>query len=87
MIPTSAAPNNSELFEIDEGNLERKDLKCAQQSMYTERRKLPPSSAKENQAEFYSILGDIGVVQQPRMTTLYCLMILKGQFYFEVKPI
>ena len=46
---------------MDEENLEKKDLKCVRQSMYSERRKLHPAQPK-NQAEFHSILDDIGVV-------------------------
>ena len=55
---------NSELFKMDEENLEKKDLKYVRQSticMYRERRKLHPAQPK-NQAEFHSILDDIGVV-------------------------
>lgn len=52
---------NSELFKMDEENLEKKDLKYVRQSMYRERRKLHPAQP-ENQAEFHSILDDIGVV-------------------------
>jgi hypothetical protein len=54
---------NSEPFKMDEENLERKDLKYVRQStcMYRERRKLHPAQPK-NQAEFHSILDDIGVV-------------------------
>jgi type IV secretory pathway VirD2 relaxase len=46
---------NSELFKMDEENLEKKDLKYVRQSMYSERRKLHPAQPK-NQAEFHSIL-------------------------------
>ena len=49
---------NSELFKMDEENLEKKDLKYVRQSMY---RKLHPAQPK-NQAEFHSILDDIGAV-------------------------
>jgi hypothetical protein len=52
---------NSELFKMDEEILEKKDLKYVRQSMYRERRKLHPAQP-ENQAEFHSILDDIGVV-------------------------
>jgi hypothetical protein len=48
---------NSELFKMDEENLEKKDLKYVRQSMYSERRKLHPAQPK-NQAEFHSILDD-----------------------------
>jgi hypothetical protein len=52
---------NSELFKMDEENLEKKDLKYVRQSMYSERKKLHPAQPK-NQAEFHSILDDIGAV-------------------------
>jgi hypothetical protein len=52
---------NSEHFKMDEENLEKKNLKYVRQSMYRERRKLHPTQPK-NQAEFHSILDDIGVV-------------------------
>ena len=52
---------NSELFKMDEENLEKKDLKYVRQSMYRERRKLHPAQPK-NQTEIHSILDDIGVV-------------------------
>ena len=52
---------NSELFKMDEENLEKKDLKYVRLSIYRERRKLHPAQPK-NQAEFHSILDDIGVV-------------------------
>ena len=45
---------NSELFKMDEENLEKKNLKYVRQSMYRERRKLHPVQLK-NQAEFHSM--------------------------------
>jgi hypothetical protein len=35
---------NSELFKMDEENLEKKDLKYVRQSMYRERKKLQPAN-------------------------------------------
>ena len=45
---------NSELFKMDEENLEKKDLKYACQSMYRERRKLHPAQPKNQ----YFIIND-----------------------------
>ena len=45
---------NSELFKMDEENLEKKNLKYVRQSMYRERRKLRLAQPK-NQAEFHSM--------------------------------
>jgi hypothetical protein len=61
MISERPSKINSELFKMDEENLEKKDLKYVRQSMYRERRKLHPAQPK-NQAEFHSILDDIGAV-------------------------
>jgi hypothetical protein len=48
---------NSELFKMDEENLEKKNLRYVRQSMYRERRKLHRAQPK-NQTEFHSILDD-----------------------------
>ena len=45
---------NSELFKMEEENLEKKDLKYVRQSMYRERRKIHPVQPK-TQAEFHSM--------------------------------
>ena len=65
MLPErpSKIKKNSELFKIEEENLEKKDLKYVRQSMYLERIKLHPAQPK-SQAEFHRILDDIGVVKQ-----------------------
>jgi hypothetical protein len=51
---------NSELFKMDEENLEKKDLKYVRQSMYRERKRLQPAQSK-NQAEFL-LMEHINVV-------------------------
>ena len=53
---------NSELFKMDEENLERKDLKYVRQSMYRERMKLHPAQPK-NQAEFHSIIYEVKLAE------------------------
>jgi hypothetical protein len=51
----------SELFNIEEENLQRNDLKCIRQSMYRQRSKLYPAHPKHEQ-EFQQILQEIGVM-------------------------
>lgn len=51
----------SELFNIEEENLQRNDWKCIRQSMYRERSKLYPAHPKHEQ-EFQQILQEIGVM-------------------------
>jgi hypothetical protein len=60
---------------------EKKDLKYVRQSMYSERRKLHPAQPK-NQAEFHSILDDIGAVHQLSSSCFSSLKAIKEWVLF-----
>jgi hypothetical protein len=76
---------NSVLFKMDEENLEKKDLKYVRQSMYREKRKLHPAKPK-NQAEFHSILDDIGVVTNKDDDFVLCNDSQSGIILFGYEP-